>query len=1577
MVAEKEESNTSLGSINLQQLSLRILLTLSLSKKWLITTTRAREACSQDALGEQLRNIGLGQHKMQPNIFCGDELVILLDQTCILIGGSEMQQECFFCELSALTSLESPEKLAQDNQISFGNLILDYQEASNSISLSVSPCFVDELLQNHDLAQDEFTQSLPQEELQDQEASEHIALEADQKELYKKKVGDLDWLAKSCRPDLSFEAHLLAQSLTSPTTSHQKQLGKVLSHLAQTKHCSLSLHPTTKMTREKLQSLELVAYSSTSWPEAGKATSTAYLSLWGAFLIASCKTSCAQQQEIAELESMRLALGLACLTRSLLQQLDMDKLERVVPIKLRTSSWKEELVDGKPIAKQLGLSRRNKHQQLRGQLQISKVHPNKNLAHSLSHNASEQSMLAKLRINPKGDETGALSTVFGQRSAFLLSSSSFVGMVSLEHPKMEQPQLRQLALISSESCNESLSKNLANTSLASLTLCSLSLERSTLESWSFPTPSLTLRSLIRTKDRLHSLTMQSLSLEECSLQSLTGQSLSLIDRNCFPNLSFTKGSLEDGNQELEENLAIHLLKRRAETNSFSRMSLQEKKPHKEARTNSFFNQSFRGILSLCWPIFLLCSFQLVCSALFSKTSFPIQSLHQNQLEAAYSNTFQTYSLQPEELAAAYFSNSFPQESLQQDKLTASCFQSPTRARELGSLQPDELSRSILDDFDQLDLDMSLSFLAFNKNQLQGTSFCRTSFGQMELYSRHQLDLDTSLSYQHFSFHSYSSSFEQRALQCTALLFRIRVCNQELQTRSVQSFQLTDRQLSFSLVSGGAFSTALQTRASPEPWHCPASTLPSLSLEYVNPSCNIALRRRTLPACTLISLSLAIIAWLNLAGLRACRGTSLRRSLVAPTLPPATSMTALQSTSFRRVASAQTSLAIPSRSTRSLRTTSFQRSSSQRASTRTTFRRTSSKRRTWLAMLLFSFLFNIFFSNSFGRKEPEKKDELSKTSLELELEKLVANQTCSLDLYHGHLEQIFWQNQLQQNNLEKNKQLSATVPDRELSQLHLHQLCLQDPASRRQLPEESLSISFRNKELSEQDLSNISLDKFFPQNLAEQLSDKQLQQNLSTDQRQLQNNKLSQNNLQQLSFNQPSFPEKTFNKELATTFAKKSLEEHFALQTFLLESLAFQSPASNQLGENNLNQKQLATSSFTQPEEEACKEQLLSTDFQEASLNQQLFRSSLVQTSGAKEASQTDLLRRELLPEQLADKNFTQQTLAATSLPTRTSARQLQKNQLEEENLPENSLEALCLSSFQGTACTEALLQEQLLHQQLSSRNFQQHSFSDSSLTGKSFSPGTSQTAALQTGPSTRQLHRQQLHRGNLQHSSFEKYTLANNTFEENSFPNKSLQKKSLEQSSSTKSSFTAPSLTTSSLTKTSFAFSSFAKNNFQQNNFQEHSFSAASFSRNNLGTQSFNKTSLGDSSLKDSSLEASSLETSLAVSSLPAYSFRPETFQPAAWRTEASDRQLSTQQLDRRTLQKQLGRNNLQDRSFKKTTFDSNSFKETSFENNSFEKTRTLHSRDLQRRALQQRALQRRTLRRTTLQRRALPGAAL
>ena len=311
-LAAEGESRDSLGSIDLQELSLRILLTLSLHKKWLITTTRATGDCSEEALGNQLRTLGLGENKVDKNIFSGDELVILIHKQEILIGGTDQQQELLFCELSALIPLDPPTRLDQATQVSFGNMTLEYKAASHSVSLSVPTSFVEELFQRHDLPDEDSTTSLDKEELNDQEASEHIALEADQQELYRQTVGDLVWLAAACRHDLSYEVHLLTHSLTTPTTGQQKQLHRVLRYLAETRHYSLSLHPTTKSTKEKPQSLELVAFSSTSWTEAWKATSTAYLQLWGASLIASCKTSCAQQQEHAELESMRLALGLAC-----------------------------------------------------------------------------------------------------------------------------------------------------------------------------------------------------------------------------------------------------------------------------------------------------------------------------------------------------------------------------------------------------------------------------------------------------------------------------------------------------------------------------------------------------------------------------------------------------------------------------------------------------------------------------------------------------------------------------------------------------------------------------------------------------------------------------------------------------------------------------------------------------------------------------------------------------------------------------------------------------------------------------------------------------------------------------------------------------------------------------------------------------------------------------------------------------------------------------------------------------------------------------------------------------------------
>ena len=626
--------------------------------------------------------------------------------------------------------------------------------------------------------------------------------------------------------------------------------------------------------------------------------------------MASCRTACAENQANAELDSVKLALEMASYTKSLLQHLSLEQLAKTATISLKTSSLHMELDNGRPLAMQLGLSRRNKHLKLKGQLQLSRVLPNKNLAHSLTDNASDKTMLAKLRIDKEAAETVALSTVLGQGFAFSVSSSSLlVGMVNLEPPKMESLQLRQLALSKSESCFESLSKNLADKSLASLTLPSLSLERRTLDrltltSWSFPIVSLTLPSLSLTRDRFHSLTWPSLSLTKGNSKSLTLQSLSLIDENRFQRISFKEVSFEDGSEkEPEESLAHTFLERRAGTNSFSKTSLQEKKPPKEAKTNSFSSQSFRGILSLnlCWRIFLLCSFQLVCAALLlGACSFRI--------------SFHNESLQSEELAAAYCKDNLDQQSFQQDELELACLLSPTRASQLDSLE------------------------------------------QIELYIEsfiHQLDLENSLSLPWFSLLRCSSSrFEQRALPCAALLYKTRIRN-----RSVQSFQLTGQNLSFALVSGG-----VHLRASYQPtW-----------------------QTRTLTALTLISLSLAITAWLKSSSKRAWKRSPLRSSL----------------------------------STASLPTTSFSKAASTTACSTTPFRTTSSLRRTFL---WFSFVFSIFFSNSFRGKELVEHNELSQTVLEQELEELLANKPCPLDPLHDHLgQENLWQNQLQQNNLEKKK-----------------------------------------------------------------------------------------------------------------------------------------------------------------------------------------------------------------------------------------------------------------------------------------------------------------------------------------------------------------------------------------------------------------------------------------------------------------------------------------------------------------------------------------------------------------------------
>ena len=588
-------------------------------------------------------------------------------------------------------------------------------------------------------------------------------------------------------------------------------------------------------------------------------------------MTASCKTSCAHTQEEAELNAVRLALNIASHTKSFLQHLGLDQLSQLVGINLRTTSWHDVLEQGRPLALQLGLSRRNKHIQL-GQLRISKVHPQKNLAHSLTNTAPSSMLLAKLRVTKEAAEIGALTTVRGQEAAFLESSSSLlVGMVALETSPMAQLHPRQLVFLKSadsfaKSCHKRLPK-----SLQSLTLQSLSFERDqsdslTLHSWSFTIDSLYLDSLSLPEDRLHSLKWISLSLQNSNSQSLilhslhdtrdrfcslTLSSLSLIDENCFPRMSLEEIRFQHGIlEELDENLAHTKLKKKAGTNSFSTDSFTKTTLAQEAGTNSFFNSFSYRIWSLrmCLRMLLFCSFQFMSAALILGTCFCTSS-------------FPKESLQEEQLVAAYFKDSFQTQSLQAKELEAA----------LGS-------------FNQLDLEHSLGFTEFASTKLS-----------------HQQQTE--------SFHRIS--FELRALHCAALLHTTKHSLQ-LQPRSVQSFQLPKQQLSRGFVQGGA---ALQTRALGTTWHCAASTLTSLSLAqdaWLKPSSKRACRRRTSnTALTLTSLSLAQDAWLKTSSLTSCSTTSSHRSA---------SKRPLQTTSFRRLASASALATISFRTTSSFRTT---------------------------------------------------------------------------------------------------------------------------------------------------------------------------------------------------------------------------------------------------------------------------------------------------------------------------------------------------------------------------------------------------------------------------------------------------------------------------------------------------------------------------------------------------------------------------------------------------------------------------------------------------------------------------------
>ena len=134
-----------------KDLSLRILLTSSLMKKWQLITTRARTALPQQQAKSQLRELGLRQSVVDSQIFVGDQLCVMLHEHVMLIGGEKLQQEDFLAKLSACMPLEDTRQLDEKTPLNFMGRSLEYNRAERSISLHLPSAFYLQLLRRYSL----------------------------------------------------------------------------------------------------------------------------------------------------------------------------------------------------------------------------------------------------------------------------------------------------------------------------------------------------------------------------------------------------------------------------------------------------------------------------------------------------------------------------------------------------------------------------------------------------------------------------------------------------------------------------------------------------------------------------------------------------------------------------------------------------------------------------------------------------------------------------------------------------------------------------------------------------------------------------------------------------------------------------------------------------------------------------------------------------------------------------------------------------------------------------------------------------------------------------------------------------------------------------------------------------------------------------------------------------------------------------------------------------------------------------------------------------------------------------------
>ena len=152
------------------------------------------------------------QSKVNFEIFHGVQLCVFCHDSCILIGGTKDQQECFINKLSAKIPLTDTTQLDEETSLTFMGKSLKHTQAKRGISLSLPGAFYQELLCRYDLADATALERRRQELDPAASRCSTAILDACRSQPYRKTVGDLVE-SSLIRPDISFALSCLSKSV--------------------------------------------------------------------------------------------------------------------------------------------------------------------------------------------------------------------------------------------------------------------------------------------------------------------------------------------------------------------------------------------------------------------------------------------------------------------------------------------------------------------------------------------------------------------------------------------------------------------------------------------------------------------------------------------------------------------------------------------------------------------------------------------------------------------------------------------------------------------------------------------------------------------------------------------------------------------------------------------------------------------------------------------------------------------------------------------------------------------------------------------------------------------------------------------------------------------------------------------------------------------------------------------------------------------------------------------------------------------------------------------------------------------